>query len=1112
MTDAVRAWEETVTFPTYSPPAPDLNPMFLEKRVNQGTSGRVYPYPFLDKLSSESAPKDYTAVYLENEYIRLMVLPEIGGRIHEALDKTSGYHFIYRQHVIKPALIGLFGAWASGGMEYNWPQHHRPSTFMPTQHLIEEHADGSVTIWCSENDPLQRMKGMVGVCLYPGKAFFEMKVQLFNRTPEAQTFLWWINAGVHVHDDYQVVFPPDVTVVTDHSKRSMSHYPIARGTYYGIDYDRNGQGTDISWYKNVPTSTSYFVFDSKYDYFGGYDHRVDAGIIHVANHHIAPGKKMFTWGASEYAKGWEANLTDEDGPYIELMAGVYTDNQPDFSWMQPYETKTFSQFWYPVQKIGPAKNANRRAAVNLELTGERVKVGVAVTEVLAGATVTLTAGEQTVLKETLDLVPGDPFVGQISLPRAVAETTLLLRVCDRTGAEVIRYAPQAIEEGPLPDALTPPPPPETLRERAGGGAVEELYLTGLHLEQYRHPTIEPEPYWQAALAIDPTDVRCNNALGLVAHRRGQFNRATGHFRTAIDRLTRRNPNPRDGEAFYNLGMTLKMAGDFDGAYAALYKAIWSYAWQTPAYYSLAEIDCDRHDFVRALDHVDRSLQNNAMNMKARMLKTAILRHLGRLDEAARMTCEAVELDPMDLGSRNEAVWISRVKGETAVANSQLSELEALMDVPDVLSKIHAHFDLAFDYANASLWEEATDVLERLVDPRDGSTYPMVLYALGYFAHRLGNESQARDACQHAAQMPTDYCFPVRLEEMLILEYAQAANPEDGRAAYYLGNLYYDKKRYDEAIGQWERATQLDPAFATPWRNLGIAAYNVQHDAKKAIACYEHAFALNPQDDRVLSELDQLRRRTGVSPRDRLALLEKHIDLVRDRDDLSVEIATLYNLTGQPQAALDYMLSRRFHPWEGGTGRISRQYVKAYLQLGRAALEAGNATKALSHLATTQAPYPESLGERKHSFWPDVDVLYTMGLAWQALGDDKAATESFEQVLNARTWDVSEVTYYQALALRALGRGTEAREKLEAMLSTARQRLEEQVKQGFATSVPEFVFAEADMETRRHVHLTYIIGLAHMGLGDIKSAEGAFEQVLTLEPNHEGALEAQRALR
>ncbi|MBN1247332.1 MAG: DUF5107 domain-containing protein [Anaerolineae bacterium] len=1105
MTDAVRAWEETVTFPTYSPPEPDLNPMFLEKRVNQGTSGRVYPYPFLDKLSSQSAAKDYTAVYLENETIRLMILPEIGGRIHEALDKTSGYHFIYRQHVIKPALIGLFGSWISGGIEYNWPQHHRPSTFMPTQHLIEEHPDGSVTVWCSENDPLQRMKGMVGICLYPGKAFFEMKVQLLNRTPEAQTFLWWINVGVHVHEDYQVVFPTDVTVVTDHSKRSMSHYPIARGTYYGVDYDKGGEGTDISWYKNVPTSTSYFVWDTSYDYFGGYDHRADAGIIHVANRYIAPGKKMFTWGASEFAKGWEANLTDTDGPYIELMAGVYTDNQPDFSWMQPYETKTFSQFWFPVQKIGPAKNANRRAAVNLELTGDRVKVGVAVTEALAGATVALTGGQQTLLKRTLDLAPGEPFVEHITVSKALTETDLLLRVCDGAGAEVIRYVPQIIETPPLPEALTPPLPPETFE------SIEELYLTGLHLEQYRHPTIEPEPYWEAALAKDPSDVRCNNALGLVAHRRGQFDKAANHFRIAIDRLTRRNPNPRDGETFYNLGMTLKIAGDTDGAYAALYKAIWSYAWQTPAYYALAEIDCARHDYVRALGHVNRSLQNNALNMKARMLKTAILRHLGRPDEAARMTCEAVELDPLDMGSRNEAVWISRAKGETAVAQSQLSELEALMDVPNWLSKIQAHFDLAFDYANAALWEEAADVLGRLVSAQDGNAYPMVLYALGFIAYRVGDEAQAHTLYARASQMPTDYCFPVRLEEMLILEHAQQLNPEDATAAYYLGNLYYDKKRYDEAINHWERATQLNATFATPWRNLGIAAYNVQHDPQKAIDLYERAFALNPGDGRVLSELDQLRRRTGISPEERLALLERHINLVQDRDDLSVEMATLYNLTGQPQAALDYMLSRRFHPWEGGTGRISRQYVKAHLQIGRTALDAGDAVAALASFATTQAAYPACLGERKHHLWPDVDVLYYTGLAQQTQGDDEGAAASFEKVLSARAWGVSEVTYYQALALRAMDRVPEAQEKLEAMLSTARERLNEQVKQGFATSVPEFVFAEANMETRRRVHLTFVMALAHLGLGDDQAALEAFDQVLALEPNHEGALEMRRSL-
>ncbi len=1095
----VKVWEEQVTLPTYVPPPPDKNPMFLDKRVNQGTSGRVYPQPFTDRLSSESEPHDYLAVYLENEYVRLMLLPQIGGRIHEAVDKTNGYHFIYRQHVVKPALIGLFGAWLSGGIEFNWPQHHRPSTFMPVNHIVEEHPDGSVTVWMSEHDPLQRMKGMVGMCLYPGKAFFEMKVQLYNRTPEVQTFLWWINVGVHVHEAYQVVFPPDVTVVTDHSKRSMAHYPIAQESYYGVDYANAGQGTDLSWYKNIPVPTSYFVWETDADYFGGYDHKADAGIIHVANRHIAPGKKMFTWGAGEFAKGWEGNLTDADGPYIELMAGVYTDNQPDFSWLQPYETKTFSQFWYPVQHIGLAKNANRRCAVNLEMksAASQARIGVAVTEVIEGARVSVWAKGEVVDEAVVRLAPDTPFVKEITLPQGVREVDLRLRVCDANGQEVIQYVPQSIEQPPLPEAKTPPPPPETFE------TIEELYLTGLHLEQYRHPTIEPEPYWAEALRRDPGDARCNHALGLVELRKGSFASAVAHFHRAIDRLTQRNPNPREGEVYYNLGCALKYRGDFEQAYAAFYKAIWSYAWQAAGYYALAELDCLRGDYATALEHVNRSLCTNTLNVKARNLKAAVLRKLEHFEQAATLCCETIALDPLDMWSRNEIILQSRAQDRATAAESQMQELIALMHVSDPLSEVQAYLDMAFDYMNAGFWAEAADVLTRWC-ARDMPAAPMVLYTLGYIAYQQGNAAEGRELYQQASALSTDYTFPVRLEEMQILAHAQMLFPEDPVVAYYLGNLYYDKHRYAEAIAQWELSVKEYPDFAIPWRNLGIAYYNVQHEAEQALACYETAFKVDPQDGRILSELDQLLARSGVPAKQRLARLEQFMDLVRARDDLSVELVTLYNQTGQPQKALDYMRSRRFHPWEGGTGRISAQYVRAHWLLGQAALDAEDATTALVHFDAALAPYPANLGERKHLFWPDAHVHYYAGLTKRALGDEAGAEASFQAVLDARG-RLSETTYYQALALEALGREAEAVAKLEAMLEKAIQQLEAQARQGFATSVPQFVFVEEDRETRRHIHLTYLSGLARLGLGQREAAQRDFKAVLELAPNHFGAL-------
>src|SRR6266700_1512374 len=407
--EPVRCWEQQVVIPTYPVQEADPNPMFLEKRVYQGSSGRVYPNPFTDKVALEKKDQTYRAIMLENEYIQLMILPEIGGRIHAGLDKTNGYDFFYRQHVIKPALVRLLGPWISGGVEFNWPQHHRPSTYMPVHASIEEEADGSRTVWLSEHDPMLRMKGMVGIRLSPGKAMVEARVRLYNRTPLPQTFLWWANVAVRVHDQYQAFFPPDVGYVADHARRAISSFPVARNEYYGVDYR---PGTDILWYKNIPVPTSYMVTESSYDFCGGYDHARQAGVVHTSNHLVAPGKKLWTWGNAEFGHAWDRNLTDEDGPYVELMAGAYTDNQPDFSWLHPYETKTFNQYWYPIQKIGLVKNANTEAALNLEFDAEGISLGVCVTSPRM-VRVLLTQEGQTLVDKTLGLAPGLPFTDRI---------------------------------------------------------------------------------------------------------------------------------------------------------------------------------------------------------------------------------------------------------------------------------------------------------------------------------------------------------------------------------------------------------------------------------------------------------------------------------------------------------------------------------------------------------------------------------------------------------------------------------------------------------------------------------------------------------------------------
>ena len=1085
---AVRAWCEPVVIPTYPVPPPDPNPMFLEKRVYQGSSGKVYPNPFTDRVSDKKVDKSYQAIHLENEHIYLMILPEIGGRIHVGRDKTNDYDFFYRQSVIKPALVGLLGPWISGGVEFNWPQHHRPSTFTAVDYHIESHADGSRTVWLSEHEPMNRMKGMVGICLYPGKAFVEAKVRLFNRTPFVQTFLWWTNVAVHVHDEYQAFFPPDVSYVADHAKRAVSHYPIARGFYYGVDYT---SGVDISWYKNIPVPTSYMVPESRYDFFGGYDHRRRAGVVHVADHHISPGKKLWTWGNAEFGYAWDRELTDADGPYVELMAGVYTDNQPDFSWLHPYETKTFEQHWYPIREIGPAKNANRRVAVNLEIEDQWVRLGASVTEPFVHATVNLAAQGETLLERTVDLAPDRPFVEEVSLPDEIVGENCVLRVLSEQGDELIRYAPEEAGEAPLPEPATEPPlPPEVY-------TTEELYLTGLHLEQYRHATRYPEDYWEEALRREPGNIPSNNALGLLRLRRGEFERAEMHFRRAIETLTRLNPNPYGGEPYYNIGLALRFQHRLGEAYDAFYKAIWNYAWQAPGYYALAEIDCRYGETDTALDHLERALLTNAANLKAYNLRTAVLRRSGRYEEAEALARGTMATDPLDFWSRNELVLISRERGDPAAAENRLRQLSALMR-----GEVQTYLDLAFDYAGAGLWEEAANLLERLLpDEREEvAVYPMVYYALGSFAEQRGEAEEAKAYRQQGARMPPHYCFPARLEEARILRSAQEANPQDAKAFYYLGNLLYDKKRYEEAINNWETSCQLEPGFSIPWRNLGIAYFNVRNDPEKARECYLKAFEVSPKDARVLFELDQLMKRLGTAPAERLARLEEHLGLVEQRDDLYVEYVTLSNQIGEPETALELLRVRRFHPWEGGEGKVSSQYVNAHLLLGRKALEDGDGEKALKHFEAAQS-YPENLGEGKHLLTPETDLHYFAGLTRRALGDEEGSKVCFRKAAGTQT-PPSRMTYYQALAMQELGEEAASARKLEDLLAFAEKQMHSEVKiEYFATSLPNFLIFEDDLHRRNRVDCTFLKGLAYLGLGQTSEAEKAFGDVLALDANH-----------
>lgn len=1081
VTEGVSAREERVVIPTYGVGQPDKNPMFLEKRVYQGSSGVVYPHPIVESVSDTKRDKQYTAIFLENRYLKIMLLPELGGRVQMALDKTNGYHFVYYNRVIKPALVGLTGPWISGGIEFNWPQHHRPSTFEPVEYKIEANEDGSKTVWMGEIERMFRTKGMAGFTLYPDRAYLEMRVQLYNRTPAPQTFLWWANPAVSVNDDYQSVFPPDVHAVMDHGKRDVSTFPIATGTYYKVDYS---PGTDISRYKNIPVPTSFMAYHSDFDFLGSYDHGEQAGMLHVANHHVAPGKKQWTWGNGDFGRAWDRQLTDEDGPYIELMCGAFTDNQPDFSWLHPGEEKSFTQVFMPYKLIGPPKNASKDAAVNLEVEGKNVRVGVYVSRPRR-VTVVLEGGGETQFKVERALDPETALMETFVLERVLRPQALTVRVLDGE-RELVSYTP-------LPDGTPDPPPPaRAAKPPASIASNEELFLNGLHLEQYRHATYRPEPYYLEALKRDPLDSRCNNAMGLLLYRRGQFAEAERYLRKAIESLTRRNPNPYDGEPFYNLGLALTMQGRIEEAFDTFYKAVWNAPWQGPAYFELARLACRDGRWEEALDLVTSSLAGNGRNHRARHLQAALLRRLQLQREAGDVVDEGLKLDALNLGLHFERFLLA--------GDDDYRRL--------FRDNVHNYIEISLDYAWAGLYEEARQLLQQTPE-----TQPMVGYYLGWYALQQGDEERALRHFEEAARMSPDYCFPNRLESVLALQAAGDLNPDDARAPYYLGNFWYAHRQYEAAIAAWERSWTLDSCFPTTARNLGLASVNKRGDLAQGLQFYERAFELDPTDARVLFELDQLTKKMGKTPEKRLQFLEAHAALVQQRDDLVVERVQLLNLLGEARQALSVLEKRTFHPWEGGEGKVTGQYVTALLELAKEWLREGRPDEAIETLQKALV-YPENLGEGKLAIAHENDVNYYLGLAHEARGEREAAQAYWRKASVGSVEPVSpmyyndqppEMIFYQGLAYRKLNDEVQATAIFQKLVAYGENHLQDKMTiDYFAVSLPDFLVFDQDLDKENQIHCHFMMALGHMGLGNAAEARRNLQKVLALAPHHMGA--------
>jgi len=903
----------TITIPTYLWGPDDVNPQFT------WTVGKpIYPYPMQDNLSRQKVDRTYDTLVLENEYLRVTVIPELGGHVHSVFDKTVKREMFYVNKVIKPGLIGLRGAWISGGIEWNTgPQAHTVTPVSPVSCRFVDFDDGSRGIAIGNIERVFRTQWVVVVRLRPGRSFLEERIRIYNPTPYVQPYYFWNCTAVPNTDGTQFIYP--MTLGTDHGGTNFFRWPI-------------NKGVDLSGSKNYRQPTSIFAYQCDQDFFGSYDHQDDHGIVAYANHFDLPGKKAWTWGRGGEGTAAQATLTDDGTLYNEVQTGPLV-TQADYGLLQPHQTVEWTEWWYPVHGLDGYEFATRDVAVNVIKAAADGKYTVKVigTGTWENAECRVVKDGKTIASGKVSISPKSGTGWQPVLPEKDVRGSFTVEIVadGRTLASFTHPLPLPKREIPDLDALKNPM--KTARDH---------WAAGVLADKQSKPD-EARKQFDKALELDPTLAPAQLALAVLDLEAGLPKDA----RPRLEKILERDND--NGLAHYYLARALL---ELDDEAAAL-----EHAWcavRDPASASIGlglagEIYIRQKRWAEAGAALERAVARDGTDVLNRNLLTVALWAADRRDEALDQVQRVLQLDPLDPS-----------------ANAALNPLGGKGDFPDskIVQRLRREpqtvLELAAFFYRLKMHQLGAELLRQTSFADGGVATPISCYYAAVFADLEPDRLTAQRMLDRAAAMPPDYVFPDRLETIAILQHAARLRPDDWHIPYYLGCLYLAHFRKDEAVAAWKKALSLGANYSVVHRNLGIVSWKLDNDEKAAIPHFEKAIALRPDDQTLYRDLGTLYQKADqwTAVRD---LLEKSLGFERYRSDVIELLARAYHHLEQDEKAAALIDSRTFHAWEGQRS-LYDVYRDVHVALGKKAMEAKDYPKAVAEFRRS-LEYPANLG-------------------------------------------------------------------------------------------------------------------------------------------------------
>jgi len=988
----VHVWQGTLTLPTYEEGAPDLNPPF-----DQYANSRFnYPYTLRDNLTDRRTDHAWRAVFLENEYLKCSVLPDLGGHVYTCTDKISGQPMFYANPSIKKAAISYRGAWAAFGIEFNFPVSHNWVSLSPVDFAFGTRDDGSASVTVSNVDRVYGMQWSVELVLRPHSTVLEERVTLNNRSDVRHRFYWWNNAGVQVWDDSRIQYP--MRFAASHGFREVTTWPV------------EADGTDLSIIKNQTKGpVSSFVHGSREPFMGVWNPHTSTGTAHYADYAQLPAKKIWSWGTDPDGLDWRKTLSDNDSAYVEIQAGLFR-NQETYAFLEPRQTIRFSEFWMPVRDLGGISRANLTGVIRLSRKQSALLAGLNVNQAVPGATLRIALGDKTIFQEKADLVPQHTWTHEVKDVDPQRKYTFELR--DANGAVLLgqtegEYDWTPIEEvrvGPQPAYQIPEPERRTEDDWRQLGDEEELEGNLLGALQT----------YQRGLGKFPESFALSKAAGRLCASLLRFQEAKQN----LDAVHARDTS--DSEISYYLGIAYEGIGEDREARESFEAAARMPQFRAAAGMRLAELSAREGNLRLAESYLQLAMDAAPDDLRSAEELVAVLSAEGQKEKSQKLAQE----------------WLARFP-----QSYFLLEEMGKPDLRHLGGDADRVLNVASEYMHLGMHSQALAVLSReypaaIADESEpgqlpSDKHPLVAYYRGFCQKKLGH-SGAGDFSA-AARLSTDYVFPSRAEDLQVLRAALNSNAQDASAHYLLGTLYFSKGLTDQALAEWDQARELNPQIRVLHASLGRALLHGRNDPEQALIVFQEGLHNDPQNLALYTGIDQALSILQHPPEERAAALERYPDLAKMPTALVYELILNLTEAGEFEKAAALFHNRFFQREEGGTN-VRQVWLEVQIQHALAIAQQGQCSEAIKVVDDLAQPEPDLAFTRDglEPFLESARFRYLVGNVYKRCNMSDKARSSFKRAAEKSSFGDAAWAWKAAQQLPDFDHSS-AKQKLQSIL-------------------------------------------------------------------------------